>query len=162
MTNFDTWMQKLHEMKNYSPEKLLPQNLVTNSSGARWLDEAVTGNPGRIGVLADIPAKSMEFYLQELPEGKASDLQRHLHESVHCVIAGEGYSEIGPQTVTWSAGDFIYTPAWVWHRHYNNGATTVKMILVENSRLLDSLGINRRESAGNMSYKEHKDKDVAK
>lgn len=155
MTNFDVWMAKLQEMKEFDPERSLPDSLVTSSDTARWLDEEVTGNPSRIGVLADVPARSMEIFLQEIPAGAASDLQRHLHESVHCVTEGSGYSEIGKETLRWSAGDFIYTPPWVWHRHYNDGSTTVRMILVENSRSLESLGINRRESAGNIPYHEN-------
>jgi quercetin dioxygenase-like cupin family protein len=152
MTNFEQWMHKLHEMKDYDPERSMPEHLVTRSASARWLEEDVTGNPSRVGVLADVPAKSMEFYLQEIPAGTATDLQRHVHESVHCVLEGSGYSEIGPETLRWSAGDFVYTPPWVWHRHYNDGTGRVRMILVENSRQLDSLGINRRESAGNIPY----------
>lgn len=155
MTNFDEWLRKLHEMKNFNPERSLPESLVTCSESARWLEEGVTGNPSRVGVLADVPAKSMEFYLQEIPSHAATDLQRHLHESVHCVTEGSGYSEIGTDTLRWTAGDFIYTPPWVWHRHYNDGSTPVRMILVENSRLLDGLGLNRRESAGNITYKEN-------
>lgn len=152
MTNFEQWMHKLHEMKDYDPERSMPEHLVTRSASARWLEEDVTGNPSRVGVLADVPAKAMEFYLQEIPAGTATDLQRHLHESVHCVLEGSGYSEIGPETLRWAAGDFVYTPPWVWHRHYNDGTGRVRMILVENSRQLDALGINRRESAGNIPY----------
>jgi gentisate 1,2-dioxygenase len=99
----------------------------------------------------------MEFYVQELDPGTAGDLQRHRHESVHFVIEGDGYSEIGPRTERWSAGDLIYTPPWVWHRHYNDGATTVRMLLVENSRLLAGLGLGERESAGEVSYEQHRD-----
>ena len=145
-------MEKLHDMKDFDPERSLPDSLVTGPDSAHWLEEKITGNPCRVGVLADVPAKSMEFYLQEIPAGTATDLQRHLHESVHCVVAGSGYSEIGAQTLRWTEGDFVYTPPWVWHRHYNDGPTIVRMILVENSRSLDSLGINRRESAGNIPY----------
>lgn len=158
MTNFDLWLDKLHHMKDFNPERSLPDNLVTGSTSARWLGEETTGNPSRIGVLADLPARTMEFYLQEIPAGSATDLQRHLHESVHCVVAGNGYSEIGDQTVQWRTGDFVYTPPWVWHRHYNESDTEVRMILVENSPLLDSMGFNRRESAGNITYAENIDR----
>lgn len=81
-------------------------------------------------------------------------MQRHLHESVHCVIEGTGYSEIGPTTHDWGPGDFVYTPPWIWHRHYNTGSDTARMILVENSPLLDQLGLNRRDSLGLVTYAE--------
>ncbi len=155
MANFDEWLEKVHEMKDYDPERGMPDSLVTSPDTARWLDPKLTGNPSRIGVLVDVPARSMEFYLQEIPADSATDLQRHVHESVHYVTEGSGYSEIGKQTLRWSAGDLVYTPSWVWHRHYNDGSTPVRMLLVENSKALESLGINQRESAGNITYKEH-------
>ena len=50
---------------------------------------------------------------------------------------------------TWAAGDFIYTPPWTWHRHYNDSAgEPVEFLTIENSRLLQALGIARRQSAG--------------
>ena len=99
----------------------MPEPLVHSSAEAHWLDPAMTGNPSRIGALPEVPSRTMEFYVQELDPGTAGDLQRHRHESVHFVIEGEGYSEIGPRTERWRAGDLIYTPPWVWHRHYNDG-----------------------------------------
>jgi len=132
----------------------LPDGLVVSSSKAEWLEPDVTGNPSRIGVLLDIPARGMEFYLQEIPAHGSSDLQRHVHESIHFVREGGGYSEIGPARVEWEAGDFVYTPPSVWHRHYNTGDSVVRMLLIENSPLLESLGLNRRESAGLMTYAE--------
>ena len=149
-----SFLARLRKVAHYDPESDLPDGLVTRSAQARWLDETVTHNPGRIGIMLDIPAKTLEFALQELPPGGTSDMQRHTHESVHYVIEGEGYSEIGGQTVSWATGDFIYTPVWVWHRHYNTGAGAVRMLLVENSRLLEPLGLARRESAGLVGYAE--------
>lgn len=148
----EIWLQKLHAMKHFDPESVMPENLVVGPAAAHWLTPEVTGNPTKIGVLADIPALSMEFYLQKISAGEASDLQRHAHESVHVVLRGSGRSEIGPRVLPWAKGDLIYTPPWVWHRHYNDGTETVEMLLIENSRLLDQLGLNQRESAGLVSY----------
>ena len=152
------WFAKLQAMKHYDPEAHLPEGLVTHSSQAEWVGEEITGNPSRIGILLDIPTRSMEFYLQEIPVEGSSDLQRHPHESIHYVIEGSGYSEIGPERVDWATGDFIYTPTWVWHRHYNTGPGTVRMLLVENSRLLEYLGLSQRESQGLVSYDEYRKK----
>lgn len=152
----ETWLQKLRAMKHYDPEAGMPEDLVVGPDRAHWLGPDVTGNPTRVGILVDVPAASMEFYLQEIPPREASDLQRHAHESVHVVLHGSGYSEIGPKTVHWKKGDLVYTPPWVWHRHYNDGTETVDMLLIENSRLLDYLGLNQRESAGLLSYKRFK------
>jgi quercetin dioxygenase-like cupin family protein len=155
MTAFDAWLQEAAEMKHVNPEASMPERLVHSETDAHWLDPALTGNPSRIGVLVEVPARTMEFYAQEIPAQSAGDLQRHRHESVHYVIEGTGYSEIGPRTVRWQRGDLIYTPPWVWHRHYNDSELPVRMLLVENSRLLAALGLNERESAGEISYAEH-------
>lgn len=148
----DRWLSDLRSMQTRDPDRSLPDSLVTSPSSARWLDPAVTKNGSRIGLLLDVPSLSMEFYLQELPPGESSDLQRHNHESVHYVLEGSGHSEIGEARVTWTAGDLVYTPVMAWHRHYNDGEETVRMLLVENSRLLQSLGLNRRDSAGNIPF----------
>lgn len=154
MTAFEQWIRGMRRMQDYDPEREIPASLVTSPGSARWIDPEMTHNPSRIGVLLDVPSRSMEFFLQELPPGTAGDLQRHRHESVHVVLAGEGRSEIGPEVVRWTAGDLVYTPPWVWHRHYNDGEERVRMLLVENSRLLEPLGLNQRESAGEVSYEE--------
>ena len=127
MSGFEGWLDKVRAMKHFTPDRSLPDGLVRSSADAHWLDPAITGNPSRIGVLLEVPSTTMEFYVQELDPGVAGDLQRHRHESV----------------------------PWVWHRHYNDGDRMVRMLLVENSRLLDALGINERESAGEVSYDDH-------
>lgn len=154
MTSLDDWLAGVRRMKDFRPEESLPDALVCSTTDAQWLDPALTGNPTRIGVLLDVPSRTMEFFVQEIEPGTAGDLQRHRHESVHFVTEGEGWSEIGPRIVRWTRGDLIYTPAWVWHRHYNDGDTLVRMLLMESSRLLDALGINERESAGEVSYED--------
>ncbi len=155
MTPFEEWLERARRAKCYEPEAELPAGLVSSDTDADWLDPKMTGNPSRIGVLLKVPAKTMEFYVQELPPATAGDMQRHAHESVHYVIEGSGYSEIGDQTLRWRSGDLIYTPPWVWHRHYNDSHTdTVKMLLVENSRLLELLGLHQRETVGEVSRAE--------
>lgn len=148
------FMAQLKKLKNRDRQDIELQGLVVHSEDAIWLDASVTGNPSAIGVLLDIPARSMEFYLQRVPVGAATDLQRHVHESVHYVLAGEGYSEIGEHVVHWRKGDFVYTPPWIWHRHYNGGSVDVEMLLIENSRMLEALDANRRESAGLIGFRE--------
>ncbi|GBD18731.1 hypothetical protein HRbin27_01230 [bacterium HR27] len=148
------YLDRLHRMKASNPDRDLPSPLVISEEDAIWLDAAITGNPTRIGVLPQLPTNTLEIFLQEIPPGSATDLQRHAHETVHIVVSGSGYSEIGEATVQWQAGCFIYTPPWAWHRHYNTSQETVRMIGVENSRLLEQLGVARRESLGNITYAE--------
>jgi quercetin dioxygenase-like cupin family protein len=153
----EAWLEKLKRMRaGFEQEGPMPTDApIGRSANATWLEPEVTGNPSRIGVLFDVPAKTMDFYLQEIPAGGSTDLQRHVNESVHYVIEGSGYSEIGPDSYGWGTGDFVYTPPWIWHRHYNSGEESVRMLIVENSGVLEHLGINRRESVGLMTYSEY-------
>lgn len=146
---------KLKKVANYDPERDMPETLVVHSEEAHWIGEEVTHNPGRLGCLLALPAKAIEIFLQEIPVNLTSDLQRHTHETIHYILQGEGHSEIGPRVVTWRTGSFVYTPVWVWHRHYNDGSTEVKMLTIESSRLTDALELGRRESAGLVSYGEY-------
>lgn len=106
-------------------------------------------NPTELSIAGRLPTVTFEIFRQVIPAGLSSDMQRHHHETVHFVISGDGHSEVEDDTVTWSTGDFVYTPPWTWHRHYNDSTTTpVEFLTIENSRLLAALGVSRRQSAG--------------
>jgi gentisate 1,2-dioxygenase len=148
-------LARIKQVADYDPERDMPERLEVHSDEATWIGEDVTHNPGRIGCLPALPARTMEIFLQEVPAGGTTDLQRHTHETIHYVIAGEGYSEIGPRVVKWRAGSFVYTPVWVWHRHYCTGAEMARMLTIEASRLMDALALGRRESAGMVRYADY-------
>ena len=106
-------------------------------------------NPTTLSIAGRLPTASFEIFRQTIPAGLTSDMQRHHHETVHYVISGDGHTEVEDETATWSSGDFIYTPPWTWHRHYNDSAEhPVEFLTIENSRLLNLLGVGRRQSAG--------------
>lgn len=131
-------------------------NLVVRGSDVPWYSPKGT-NPSRLGPVLGLPVRSFEIFMQEMPPGGTSDMQQHHHEAVHCVLSGHGFSEIGGKTVEWEAGDFIAVPPMEWHRHYNSSSTApVRMLLVENSKLLEALGLNYRASAGLVTHEEHK------
>ncbi|MFD4506245.1 cupin domain-containing protein [Streptomyces sp. NPDC058457] len=112
-------------------------------------------NPSHLAPVLGTPIRSFELFMQELPPGMASDMQQHHHEAVHCILSGSGYSEIGDQRWEWEAGDFVCVPPMEWHRHYNGSDEhPVRMLLVENSRLLDALGLNYRASEGFITWAE--------
>ena len=106
-------------------------------------------NPTVLSIAGLLPTTTFELFRQSIPPGQSSDMQRHYHETVHFVISGHGHSEVEDETEPWSAGDFIYTPPWTWHRHYNDSQTEpAEFLTIENSRLLGLLGVGRRQSAG--------------
>ena len=106
-------------------------------------------NPSSLAIAGRLPTVTFELFRQTIPPGESSDMQRHYHETVHYVIAGHGHSEVEDDKESWATGDFIYTPPWTWHRHYNDSADApAEFLTIENSRLLQALGITRRQSAG--------------
>lgn len=106
-------------------------------------------NPTTLSIAGRLPTATFEIFRQTIPPGLSSDMQRHYHETVHYVIAGHGHSDIEDDAHAWATGDFIYTPPWTWHRHYNDSTDApVEFLTIENSRLLAVLGIARRQSAG--------------
>jgi gentisate 1,2-dioxygenase len=106
-------------------------------------------NPSALAIAGALPTTTFEIFRQRIPAGGSSDMQRHHHETVHVVLAGAGHSEIEDEPVSWATGDFVYTPPWTWHRHYNDSADhPVDFLTIENSRLVELLGLTRRQSAG--------------
>jgi gentisate 1,2-dioxygenase len=127
---------------------------VVRSDEVPWYTPKGT-NPTHLGPVLGLPITTFEIFLQEIPPGGASDMQQHHHEAVHCILSGQGYSEIGPGRYEWAAGDFVSVPPMEWHRHYNASKTeSVRMLLVENSKLLEHLNLNYRASAGLITWTE--------
>jgi gentisate 1,2-dioxygenase len=123
--------------------------LVVHAEELQTIPAAKVHNPATLAIAGRLPTTTFELFRQTIPPAESSDMQRHYHETVHYVISGRGHSEIEDETEEWAAGDFIYTPPWTWHRHYNDSAAEpVEFLTIENSRLLQALGIVRRQSAG--------------
>ena len=123
--------------------------VVVHAGELETLPAGKVHNPTTLAIAGRLPTVTFELFRQTIPPGESSDMQRHYHETVHYVISGRGHSEIEDDTHGWAAGDFIYTPPWTWHRHYNDSADhPVEFLTIENSRLLGLLGVGRRQSAG--------------
>ena len=123
--------------------------VVVHAAELETLPAAGIDNPTTLAIAGRLPTATFELFRQTIPAGQSSDMQRHYHETVHYVISGHGHSEVEDDTEAWAAGDFIYTPPWTWHRHYNDSAgQPAEFLTIENSRLLQALGIARRQSAG--------------
>jgi len=123
--------------------------VVVHAAELETLPPGQVHNPTTLAIAGRLPTVTFELFRQTIPPGQSSDMQRHYHETVHYVISGHGHSDIEDDTEAWAAGDFIYTPPWTWHRHYNDSADDpVEFLTIENSRLLQALGVSRRQSAG--------------
>jgi quercetin dioxygenase-like cupin family protein len=148
----DKYLARIKKSFDLNYDENLPPELVVSSDSADWLDTVQISNPARIGPLLSLPTRSFDVSLQEIAGSTATDLQRHAHEAVHYVVAGTGYSEIGGRKCPWKEGDFIYTPPWVFHRHYNTGLSRARLVIIENSKLLEALGLHERQSMGLIDY----------
>ena len=123
--------------------------IVVHADELEPLPAAKVHNPTALSIAGRLPTASFEIFRQTIPPGLSSDMQRHYHETVHFVISGTGHSEVEDEVAAWSTGDFVYTPPWTWHRHYNDSTEhPVEFLTIENSRLLAVLGVERRQSAG--------------
>jgi gentisate 1,2-dioxygenase len=123
--------------------------LVVHAHELEPLPAGEVHNPSELAIAGHLPTVTFEIFRQRIPAGSSTDMQRHHHETVHAVLSGHGHSEIEDETVSWGAGDFVYTPPWTWHRHYNDSADEpVDFLTIENSRLVELLGLTRRQSAG--------------
>jgi gentisate 1,2-dioxygenase len=112
-------------------------------------------NPTELSIAGRLPTVTFEIFRQTIPPGLSSDMHRHHHETVHYVISGTGHSEVEDETQPWATGDFVYTPPWTWHRHYNDSTEEpVEFLTIENSRLLGTLGLGRRQSAGQVTVEQ--------
>ena len=143
---------KLNEFLGAISDTVRPSTarpIVVRASELEQLPAGQVHNPTELSIAGRLPTTTFEIFRQTIPPGLSSDMQRHYHETVHYVIAGEGHSEVEDETESWSTGDFVYTPPWTWHRHYNDSAVDpVEFLTIENSRLLGLLGLVRRQSAG--------------
>jgi len=129
--------------------------IVVRAAELERLPAGEIPNPTELSIAGRLPAATLEIFRQTIPPGLSSDLHRHYHETVHYVISGIGHSEVEDETGSWATGDFIYTPPWTCHRHYNDSAEEpVEFLTIENSRLLGLLGLARRQSAGLATVKE--------
>ena len=134
--------------------------LVVHVGELEQLPAGQIPNPSRLAIAGRLPTITFELFRQSIPAGQSTDMQRHDHETVHYVLSGDGHSEIEDETVTWSAGDFVYTPPWTWHRHWNDApGEPVEFLTIESSRLLALLGIGRRQSAGLVSLEQARQLD---
>ena len=128
---------------------------VVHADELETLPAGQVHNPSKLSVAGKLPTTTFEIFKQTIPAGESTDMQRHHHETVHFVIAGRGHTVLEDESDTWATGDFIYTPPWTWHRHFNDATDApVEFLTIENSRLLGLLGLTRRQSAGLVDVEE--------
>ena len=112
--------------------------LVVHADELQPLPAGEVHNPTALSVVGNLPTATFELFRQTIPPALSSDMQRHHHETVHFVIAGDGpQRDRGRDRRRGRPASFVYTPPWTWHRHYNDSTEhPVEFLTIENSRLL--------------------------
>jgi gentisate 1,2-dioxygenase len=83
----------------------------------------------------------------ELDAGATTTPHRHSWDAILFVVEGSGWSEIGGERITWKPWDAIHLPAWVWHRHGNDGVKTARFVSFSSEPLLTSFNMAVLEEA---------------
>lgn len=156
--DLESFKQSVTEQRTPLPRGNEDAPIVIHGADLEWYTPK--SNPSRLAPVLGLPIRTFELFQQEIPAGGSSDLQQHHHEAVHCVLSGRGWTEVADKRWDWGPGDFVSIPPMEWHRHFNASDTEiVRMLLVENSKLLDALGLNYRVSRGLISYRELDDNE---
>jgi quercetin dioxygenase-like cupin family protein len=105
----------------------------------------------------NVPAKSVDLYMQEIPPGGRSGKHRHMSEECVYIIEGKGYDmhwdvdielqEEYKWTISdkgekheWEAGDVVYIPINTVHQHFNSDPDKPARIISAVNRVYNHLG----------------------
>lgn len=93
--------------------------------------------------------------MQMIPAGIHLQTHRHVHSAIYHVVRGTGYTVIGGKKFEWSQGDFFILPPWTWHEHANTGKTEAFLFSIDDTHVLQLLGLERQEAyTDNDGYQE--------
>jgi gentisate 1,2-dioxygenase len=70
---------------------------------------------------------------------------RHTGSKVYWVISGAGVTEIDGTRYEWTEGDFFAVPPWTTHHHENPYDSEASLFRVDDTAVLDKLGLYREE-----------------
>ncbi len=105
----------------------------------------------------NMPAKSIDIYMQEIPPGSRSGKHRHMSEECVFIVEGKGYDlhwdvdvtmqdkyewviSDEPEKYEWEAGDLVYIPTNVVHQHFNADPEKPARIISSVNRAYSQLG----------------------
>ena len=109
----------------------------------------------------DIPLRTIQLHISELPPGMQSNLHKHHNEAAIYIVEGRGHSEVQGVKIPWEKGDFLFIPSMQWHTHVNSSDEPVLYLGITNKRMLDWLGLDRRVDAGINMPMEEVEKEIA-
>jgi len=112
-TFYESLMRRQAETYKYNGK------LIIKAKDVKWHVSPQGKNAIIVDETTGMNAKFIGMLLTEIPPGWQSGLHQHTFEAVVYVLEGRGREIIGDQTVDWEAGDTVYLPPNVPHRHIN-------------------------------------------
>jgi quercetin dioxygenase-like cupin family protein len=105
------------------------------------VDDASVGHSGdskdsrtwwRIGP-GDEPflTQNLQVHFVEIPPGKSNHGHGHQNEAVFYILQGSGYEIHDDKRYDWEAGDLVVVHTDSVHRHFNDGDTTAKALVMK-------------------------------
>ncbi|HEY9723594.1 MAG TPA: iron-containing redox enzyme family protein [Oscillatoriaceae cyanobacterium] len=65
-----------------------------------------------------------------IPPGKVNEKHRHAHESIFCILAGQGRVLVNDAVVPVTVGDTVFVPRWCFHQTQNSGSEELVILAV--------------------------------
>ncbi len=85
----------------------------------RWAVSFINGSAGD----AQGIAPSVNMLVQVFEPGTHAKRHRHSNFAIFIVKAGDGYTILDGEKITWKTGDVFFAPAWAQHEHCNTSTT---------------------------------------
>ena len=75
-------------------------------------------------------AETLDPRIVRIAPGKFNNLHRHAHETLFCLLQGEGEILIGTDWVPFKAGEAVFAPRWAMHQTHNTGTEELVMYAI--------------------------------
>ncbi len=75
-------------------------------------------------------AQTLDPRIVRIAPGKYNNLHRHAHETLFCLLQGEGEVLIGDQWIQFKPGQTIFAPRWAMHQTHNTGSDELIMYAI--------------------------------
>ncbi len=75
-------------------------------------------------------AETLDPRIVRIAPGKFNNLHRHAHETLFCLLEGEGEILIGDAWVPFKAGEAVFAPRWAMHQTHNTGTGELVMYAI--------------------------------
>ncbi|MEN9866807.1 MAG: hypothetical protein RL748_2397 [Pseudomonadota bacterium] len=75
-------------------------------------------------------AETLDPRIVRIAPGKYNNLHRHAHETLFCLLQGEGEILIGTDWVPFKAGEAVFAPRWAMHQTHNTGTSELVMYAI--------------------------------